>query len=104
MVVADTRDLAAILSLLAPLPALCAPFQQQTHACCGDGAQLAAPDCCPDASPGTPMPPQGFDLAMGLFSVAPLPAYRRVVCSSGLADVHTAAHAPILEPATVLRT
>jgi hypothetical protein len=96
----------AILSLLAPMSALCASFQQthREHACCGDGAQLAAPDCCPDASPSLPMPAQGFDLAAALFSAIPLPAYRRVVCNSGLTDVHLIVHAPILQPDTVLRT
>jgi hypothetical protein len=96
----------AILSLLTPLSALCSPFQEihTEHACCGDRAQLAAPECCPDASPCLPMPSQGLDLATGVLSMVPLPAYRRVVANSQLAYVHTVAHAPILQPATVLRT
>jgi hypothetical protein len=95
----------AIFSLLAPVPALCAALQHVDHACCGADAQLAAPACCPDASPKPLMAQTGVDQVVGLFTLRVMSGHLRVSGSQGL--VHhpdQAAYPPILLPATVLRT
>jgi hypothetical protein len=94
----------AIFSLLAPVPALCAALQHVDHACCGADAQLAAPACCPDASPKPPMAPRGVNQAVGLFALWVMPGYLPVSGNQSLAHPDQAAYPPILLPATVLRT
>jgi hypothetical protein len=99
--------LLAILSLITPMSALCTPAQQihhADHACCAAAAQLAAPSCCPDATPAAPMPRHASDQVLSGFTLSPVRVALRVSANPQVAKPRTGVYLSILLPATILRT
>src|SRR5271155_5428113 len=103
--------IAAIASLLAPMPAFCATAssrqtaQQAGHTCCAPQAKLAAPSCCrSDTSPKQAIPPQSNDQAGGTIEHGLPPAQWISPQQPVSSRTYSGIPSPILLPATILRT
>ena len=100
--------LLAISSLLAPIPALCAPHAA-SHACCAHGAQLGvqpgSPSCCPDAAALASLPMQPVRaLSQMLGGSAFIPQSFSYAHQLAIAWSRATFLPSILLPTTILRT
>ena len=98
--------LAAIVSLLAPVPVFCASNHQADHSCCAAQAELSTSCCQSDAAPkpAVPTTTASRDQFNGDLVFLDSPAGWMAMQQPITALAHFSANPPIHLPATILRT